>query len=35
MQRRLFEAGIINEIKPPINDLIPYQNRQAISASRS
>jgi Arc/MetJ-type ribon-helix-helix transcriptional regulator len=31
MQRRLFEAGIIGEIKPPITDLTPYQNRQAIS----
>jgi Arc/MetJ-type ribon-helix-helix transcriptional regulator len=30
MQRRLFEAGIISEIKPPITDLTPYQNRQAI-----
>jgi Arc/MetJ-type ribon-helix-helix transcriptional regulator len=30
MQRRLFEAGIIGEIKPPITDLTPYRNRQAI-----
>jgi Arc/MetJ-type ribon-helix-helix transcriptional regulator len=30
MQRRLFDAGIISEIKPPITDLTPYQNRQAI-----
>jgi len=30
MQRRLFEAGIISEIRPPITDLTPYQNRQAI-----
>ena len=30
MQRRLFEAGLISEIKPPITDLTPYQNRQAI-----
>ena len=31
MQRRLFEAGIIGEIKPSITDLTPYQNRQAIT----
>lgn len=30
LQRRLFEAGLISEIKPPITDLTPYQNRQAI-----
>ena len=30
MQRRPFEAGLISEIKPPITDLTPYQNRQAI-----
>jgi putative addiction module CopG family antidote len=30
MQRRLFEAGLISAIKPPITDLTPYQNRQAI-----
>src|SRR4051794_39046013 len=30
LQRRLFEAGVISEIKPPITDLTPYQNRQAI-----
>jgi Arc/MetJ-type ribon-helix-helix transcriptional regulator len=30
MQRRLLEAGLISEIKPPITDLTPYQNRQAI-----
>ena len=31
LQQRLLEAGIITEIKPPITDLTPYQNRQAIS----
>ena len=31
LQRRLFEAGLLSEIKPPITDLTPYQNRQAIS----
>jgi Arc/MetJ-type ribon-helix-helix transcriptional regulator len=30
LQQRLFAAGIISEIKPPITDLTPYQNRQAI-----
>ena len=30
LQRRLFEAGVISEIKPPITDLTPYQNRRAI-----
>jgi len=31
MQRRLFEAGLISEIKPRITDLTPYQNRHAIT----
>jgi Arc/MetJ-type ribon-helix-helix transcriptional regulator len=31
LQRRLFDAGLLSEIKPPITDLTPYQNRQAIS----
>jgi len=26
----LLKAGIISEIKPPITDLTPYQNRQAV-----
>lgn len=30
LQRRLFEAGLLREIKPPIHDLTPYQNRQAV-----
>jgi hypothetical protein len=30
LQRRLLEAGIISEIKPPIRDLMPYRNRQAV-----
>jgi hypothetical protein len=30
LQRRLFEAGILSEIKPPITDLTPYENRQAV-----
>ena len=31
LQQRLLEAGIISEIKPPITELTPYQNRQAVS----
>jgi hypothetical protein len=30
LQRRLFEAGIISEIKPPITDLTPYRDRRAV-----
>jgi Arc/MetJ-type ribon-helix-helix transcriptional regulator len=30
LQRRLFEAGVLNEMKPPITDLAPYRNRQAV-----
>ena len=30
LQRRLFEAGLVNEIKPPITDLTPYENRRVI-----
>jgi putative addiction module CopG family antidote len=30
LQRRLLGAGIISEIKPPITDLTPYENRQAV-----
>ena len=30
LQRRLLDAGIISEIKPPITDLTPYQNRRAV-----
>ena len=29
LQRRLFEAGVLSEVKPPITDLAPYRNRQA------
>jgi Arc/MetJ-type ribon-helix-helix transcriptional regulator len=31
LQRRLVEAGVLSEIKPPITDLAPYRNRQAVS----
>jgi hypothetical protein len=30
VQQRLFDAGLISEIKPPITDLTPYQTRQAV-----
>ena len=30
VQQRLFDAGLISEIKPPIIDLTPYQNRRAV-----
>ena len=30
LQRRLFAAGIISEIKPAITDLTPYRNRRAV-----
>jgi hypothetical protein len=29
-QQRLLKLGIISEIKPPITDFTPYQNRQPI-----
>jgi len=30
LQRRLFEAGVLGEMRPPITDLAPYRNRQAV-----
>ncbi len=30
VQQRLFNAGLITELKPPITDLTPYQNRRAV-----
>jgi putative addiction module CopG family antidote len=30
LQRRLFAAGVISEIKPPITDMTPYRNRHAV-----
>jgi Arc/MetJ-type ribon-helix-helix transcriptional regulator len=30
LQRRLFETGVISEIKPPITDLTTYRNRRAV-----
>jgi len=29
-QQRLFELGLITEVKPPITDFTPYQNRQPV-----
>lgn len=30
LERKLFEAGLLSEIKPPITDFTPYQNRKPI-----
>ena len=30
LQRRLLAAGLLSEIKPPITDFTPYQNRKPI-----
>ena len=30
LQRRLFEAGVLSEIKPPITDFTPYRQRRAV-----
>ncbi len=30
LQRRLFEAGLLSEIKPPISDLSAYRDRKAV-----
>jgi hypothetical protein len=30
IQQRLFAAGVVREIKPPIRDLTPYRNRKAV-----
>jgi putative addiction module CopG family antidote len=30
VQQRLFDAGLISQIKPPITDMTPYQNRRAV-----
>jgi hypothetical protein len=26
----VYEAGLLSELKPPITDLAPYQNRKAV-----
>ncbi len=30
LQRKLYAAGLLSEIKPPITDLSPWQGRQAV-----
>jgi len=30
LQQELLDAGIISELRPPITDLTPYRNRQAV-----
>ena len=30
LERRLYDAGLLSEIKPPIADLRPYENRRPI-----
>ena len=30
LQQKLFEAGLLTEIKPPITDFSPYRNRQPV-----
>lgn len=30
VQQRLFDAGLVSEIKPPITDPAPYENRRAV-----
>ena len=32
-ERKLVEAGLLSEIKPPITDFTPYQNRQPVEAT--
>ena len=33
MKERLVELGILSEIKPPITDFTPYQNRKPIEVT--
>lgn len=30
LEHKLLEAGLIREIKPPITDILPYQNRKPV-----
>jgi hypothetical protein len=30
VERRLYEAGLLREIKPPITDLSPYRDRKLV-----
>jgi hypothetical protein len=32
-ERKLVEVGVLSEIKPPITDFTPYQNRQPIETT--
>ena len=32
-ERKLVEAGILSEVKPPITDFTPYQNRQPVETT--
>ena len=32
-ERKLVEAGILSEVKPPITDFTPYQNRQPVKTT--
>ena len=33
LERRLLEAGLLSEIRPPITDLMPYQNRKPVQSA--
>jgi hypothetical protein len=30
IQRRLYDAGLLSEIKPPLRDLTPYRDRKPV-----
>ncbi len=32
-EHKLVEAGILSEVKPPITDFTPYQNRQPVETT--
>jgi hypothetical protein len=32
LERRLYESGLLSEVKPPITDLRPYEDRRPIEA---
>lgn len=34
LQQKLFEAGMLTELKPLITDFAPYQNRQPVEVER-
>jgi hypothetical protein len=33
LERRLFEAGLLSEIKPPTLDLAPYRDRRPVEVA--